>query len=104
PLLFPYTTLFRSLRHRIDLGHTDDCAGGIVLLGPVVPDVDFIGIRSGDLLWISRPNEDAAVRVRPGPEFHAQLEVSVAVLRHQEPVALVGHDRAVLDTPIGIAD
>src|SRR5581483_6010572 len=46
---------------------------------------------------------DAAIGVGFDPEFGSDLIILVVVPGHQETVALVGNDRAILDPPIGIA-
>ena len=58
-----------------------------------------------DGFWIGDAKKDAAVRGVVGPELGPDLEVLVGVLRDQmAALAFVGHDRAVLGPPIGIAD
>src|ERR1039458_852557 len=97
----PFAARFR---HRIDLGDVDDRAGAILLHGPRVPDIHFVGGFAADVFWIGAANEDAAVSDIIDPELGAELKVGVAVLRDQKAVALVGNDNTVRELPVGVAD
>src|ERR1035437_8832016 len=74
----PFAARFR---HRIDLGDVDYSAGAILLHGPRVPDIHFVGGFATDFFGIGAANEDATIGDVIDPELGPELEVGVAVLR-----------------------
>ena len=96
------------LRHRVDLGNVDDRAGAVGRIGPLVEDIHLVADLGVDLVAAVAAEEYAAVGGVVSPEFGLDHEVLVGVLGDQVgrvlAVELVGHQRAVLQLPIGLAD
>src|SRR5262245_43993218 len=96
--------LARRLGHRVDLGEIDDGAGAVARVGALVEDVDLVAGPGADGCGILASNEDAAVGLLVRPELGVDLEVLVRVLGDEVTApALVGHERSVLDAPIGLS-
>src|SRR5262245_27422478 len=96
--------LARVLGHRVDLGEIDDRTGAVARIGALVEDVDLVAGPGADGGGILASNEDAAVGLLVRPELGVDLEVLVRVLADEvTALALVGDERAVFDTPIGLA-
>src|ERR1035437_3425495 len=74
----PFAARFR---HRIDLGDVDYRTGAILLYGPRVPDIHFVGSFAADFFGIGAANEDATVGDVLDPDIGPELEVGIAVLR-----------------------
>src|SRR5262249_5233945 len=92
------------LRHRIDLGEIDDCAGAVARIRSLVEYVHLIAGARADHLGIDAVYEDAAVGFLVGPELGIDHVVLVFILGEKKAaLALVGDDGAVLDAPIGLA-
>ena len=78
--------------------------GAVLRVWALIVDIRLVRALGADGFWIGDAKKDAAVRGVVGPEL-PDLEVLVGVLRDQmAALAFVGHDRAVLGPPIGIAD
>ena len=82
-----------------------DSPGAVLRVWALIVDIRLVRALGADGFWIGDAKKDAAVRGVVGPELGPDLEVLVGVLRDQmAALAFVGHDRAVLGPPIGIAD
>jgi hypothetical protein len=91
--------------HRRYLGDIDDGPGAILRLWALVVDICLVRALGADGFGIGNAKKDAAVRGVVGPELSPDLEVLVRILRDQmATLAFVGHDRAVLGPPVGVAD
>ena len=87
-----------------DWRDVDDCAGSVGRIGPPVEDVDLIGIVGGNRGTVLAAQENAAIGVFADPEFGAQVEIPVALPRHEKAdPATVGGDQAMFHAPIGVA-
>src|SRR5438552_13332051 len=98
----PFAT---GLRHGPHLGHVDDRSGAVLRLRTLVVDVHLIAGDGTDLGMIAAAQENAAVRRVIRPELRLDLEILVGILRDEiSALATVGDDRAVLGSPVGVAD
>ena len=101
--------LAAGLGHRVHLGDTDDCAGAIGRVRPLVEDIDLVADLGVGLLRAAAAEEDAAVGIVVGPEFGLDLEILVGGLADEKRGLLalgdlVGAQRTVLHRPVGFAD
>src|SRR5436190_14813081 len=91
---------------RFDLGEIGHPAGAVIeARRPRVVDVDFVGLCRGDLRRCRDADEDAAIRIGLGPEFGADDEIAVRLLRQQVTGVgyLVGDNGTTFGTPVRTA-
>src|SRR5207244_3476554 len=64
-------------------GDVDDRARTVLRLGADIPDVDLVAGCGAHFRRIGAAEENTAVGVRRGPEFGADLEIPVGILRDE---------------------
>ena len=76
----------------------NDGAGSIRLLWMIVPDIDLVAVRWGNVVWVLAPYEYAGIDSLTRIEFQVEFKVIPGCPGHQESSTLgIGADQLPVD-------